>query len=197
TPTGDDAMVERVAQALHKARTGGDEEACYGSTFRDGCHRLARAALDAAGVPALPAEVERLRYALATIAGATTSADAVPDVRAFARDALAEPGGQSGKGQTLTLAEKVRRGQVADHEAGMHGSPHHGCPWCPAPVVPDDAGLREALVEVAYAQIAVERSLTIMPTGPHRAAVPSHWRDQAEELARPWIATVLAVVRPT
>lgn len=51
---------------------------------------------------------------------------------------------------------------------------------------------REALVEVAYMQIATEKMLTITPTGPGRASVPPHWRSEAEERAKPWIDAILA-----
>lgn len=51
---------------------------------------------------------------------------------------------------------------------------------------------REALVEVAYMQIATEKMLTITPTGPGRASVPPHWRAEAEERAKPWIDAILA-----
>jgi len=47
---------------------------------------------------------------------------------------------------------------------------------------------REAVVEVAYGQIATERGLTATWMAPDRARVPPHWRAEAEERARPYLA---------
>ena len=51
------------------------------------------------------------------------------------------------------------------------------------------ARVEEALAvldEVAYAQIAIEKMLTILPTGPNRAQVPPHWQFDASNRARPF-----------
>ena len=49
------------------------------------------------------------------------------------------------------------------------------------------ADQREALVQAAYFQIAMEKNLAVICVAPGRARVPGHWRAEAEELARPYL----------
>jgi len=130
-----------------------------------------RKSLAAAGVPGLVAEVERLRYdldhsysqrewsaltaratsaeqerdryreALETIAGATTIADAVPDVRAFARDALAGSGEQPGACDRSGEWCRTHR-EAWPCQAGLMAGTLTTDDVRPAPVVPDSEGLR-------------------------------------------------------
>lgn len=50
--------------------------------------------------------------------------------------------------------------------------------------------IREAIIEVAYAQIAARESLTVEMVGRNRARVPIHWREQAEREAKPFLDAI-------
>lgn len=58
--------------------------------------------------------------------------------------------------------------------------------------------MREALVQTAYFQIAMEKGLTIQPAGPWgastRALVPGHWRQEAEARAMPYVTAMVDVL---
>lgn len=54
--------------------------------------------------------------------------------------------------------------------------------------------LSDSMAEVAYFDIAIEKVLTMLPTGPHSAQVPPHWEQEARERARPYVEAALRAI---
>jgi hypothetical protein len=51
--------------------------------------------------------------------------------------------------------------------------------------------LAEALIEFAYWEIAGEKMVTVLTTGPSQARVPAHWREEALDRARVYAQAVV------